>query len=260
MKILVIQSDIEDPPGHLAEPARETGAELVCLLPVDKGDTIPSGPQDFDGLIILGGFMKADDDEGYPHLKRVADLICRFEVAGKPVLGVCLGAQLIARSRGKPIYAMKETELGVLPVEPTGEAKDDPLLGNITGPVHLLQWHHDSFDLPDGAVLLMRNQTCPVQAFRLDGTTYGFQPHFEAKAEAFAAWIERHRDLVARHHPSFLESYREDIAAREEEGRLFCHSVGRAWFELVRTCRSNQGETATSIMRSPKLNHQGSSR
>ena len=127
------------------------------------------------------------------------------------------------------------TELGFARVRTTGAAVGDPLLSGAPSPVTLMQWHHDTFDLPDGAALLMTNESCPNQAFRIDGATYGFQPHFEARPEAILAWVASDGGAtVRRHNAAFLERAEADARRHDAEVLAFSRVIARAWFALVR--------------------------
>ncbi len=237
MNILVIQSHILAPAGHLADCAAAYGAEMTCRLPVDNGDTLPKDAPGFDGLILLGGPMNAEDDANHPYLGQCVELIRRFQAENKPILGVCLGAQLIARAAGKKVYRMETPEFGVSDLRQTAAGENDLLLRDVRNPAHLMQWHEDSFELPDDAALLMTNELCTNQVFRLGETTYGFQPHIEAKPEHIHQWIEHSPDAARKANPEFFAVHRDVIAANAGDMEAFAEAAGHAWFELVRARR-----------------------
>ena len=179
----------------------------------------------------------AEDDANHPYLGQCVELIRRFQAENKPILGVCLGAQLIARAAGKKVYRMETTEFGVSDLRQTAAGENDPLLRDVRNPAHLMQWHEDSFELPDDAALLMTNELCTNQVFRLGETTYGFQPHIEAKPEHIHQWIEHSPDAARKANPEFFAAHRDVIAANAGDMKAFAEAVGRAWFELVRARR-----------------------
>jgi GMP synthase-like glutamine amidotransferase len=164
-RLLVVQSCAVTPAGIVGEVAQARGALLTTVFP-HRGEPLPRSTAGFDGLIILGGPMHAGDDAGYPAFPALLALIRRFHAQGKPIFGICLGAQLIARAFGKTVYRFGGCEVGYLPVAITAEGANDPLLAGLAAEQRIMQRHEDSFDLPARAVLLMRNDICANQAFR----------------------------------------------------------------------------------------------
>src|SRR5262249_6461783 len=177
-RLLVVQSCPVTPAGIVGEGAQARSA-LLTNISLPRGGPLRRSTAGFDGLIILGGPMHAGDDAGYPAFPALLGLIRRFHAQGKPIFGICLGAQLIARAFGKAVDRFGGCEVGYLPVEITAEGARDPLLAGLATEQRIMQMHEDSFDLPARAVLLMRNDTCANQAFRLGRATYGFQFHLE---------------------------------------------------------------------------------
>jgi GMP synthase-like glutamine amidotransferase len=139
-------------------------------------------PRAFDALIVLGGGMHPDHDEQHPWLLEELELLREVDV---PVLGVCLGAQLIARAAGAAVYPASEPEIGWYEVERTA---DDPVLGALPERFTALQWHEYTYDLPPGAVELARSPVCN-QAFRL-ADAWGVQFHPEITAWHLERWAE----------------------------------------------------------------------
>ncbi|MEK7408008.1 MAG: gamma-glutamyl-gamma-aminobutyrate hydrolase family protein [Acidobacteriota bacterium] len=149
----------------------------------------PAAPVDCEaasGLIFMGGPMSANDER--PFIRRELGLIGEALRAGKPVLGVCLGAQLIARAAGARVYNNAVKEIGWAPLHWTEAARRDPLFHDFAAPETVLHWHGETFDLPSGAVWLAYTENCRHQAFRLGANTYGLQFHLEVTPEMIAAW------------------------------------------------------------------------
>jgi GMP synthase (glutamine-hydrolysing) len=241
LRLLVVQSCPVTPAGIVGAVAQARGAQLTTLFP-HRGEPLPRSTAGFDGLIILGGPMHAGDDAGYPAFAVLLALIRRFHAQGKPIFGICLGAQLIARAFGKSVYRFGGCEVGYLPVEITPQGAADPLLAGLAAEQHIMQMHEDSFDLPARAVLLMRNDTCANQAFRLGRTTYGFQFHLEVTetdARNFPrdCWpaLQRHFGAGAE-----VEEARvlAEVAAHYATGEHFCRTVTGRWLDLVAECRA----------------------
>ena len=236
MTILVLQHCPVTPVGIVGETLRARGASLDIRMP-HHGDPLPATPDGIDGLVILGGPMHAGDDAGYPAFPPMLALIRRFHEQAKPVLGVCLGAQLIARAFGAKVYSFGGLEIGYLPVRLTPAGRRDPLLKGLAPDCNIMQLHEDSFDLPAGAVRLMSNPTCPNQGLRVGRTTYGFQFHFEV-TEADARNFPRDCwGSVERHYGELAEIVAADVVrsvdAHFEEGAAFCRFVTGRWLDLV---------------------------
>lgn len=137
-------------------------------------------------LIFMGGPMSANDDLLY--IRQELDLIGDAVSLGKPILGVCLGAQLIAKALGARVYPNAVREIGWFPVHWTGAAARDPLLRGLTAPETVFHWHGETFDLPAGAELLASSDACRQQAYRVGENIYGLQFHLEVTPEMVADW------------------------------------------------------------------------
>lgn len=144
----------------------------------------------YNGLVVLGGPMNVDQVAEYPHLATEARLI-RAAIAQRiPVLGICLGAQLIAHSLGARVYANEVKEIGWYDVSVTDAAADDPLMAAMGPTQRIFQWHGDTFDLPTGAVHLASSPSCANQAFRYGDRVYGLQFHLEVDQPMIERWLD----------------------------------------------------------------------
>ncbi len=230
--------------GHLVEPATERGVRWSHVFPLERGDAIPITSEGYDGLVVFGGTPHANDDATYPHLKDIADLIVAFHRETKPVLGICLGSQLVARAFGARVYKASRSEIGFYELRLSPAAQFDPLLRDgLSDPVHLIEFHYDTFELPAGATQLMRGADyAPVQAFRIGETTYAFQPHFEATPEQVGEWLVGARGWVEREHPHVPARIGGDLARYGADAREFARKVGGGWFDLVRARREGRLE------------------
>ena len=147
-------------------------------------------PDDLDMLIVMGGPMGADDDSRFPWMAAEKALIKACIAEGKKVLGICLGAQLIARVLGAPVSANDNKEVGWFPVYPTTAGKDDSI-GKLFAPqATVLHWHGDTFALPKGAVHLLESKGCRNQAFRYGDHVLALQFHLELEHDNAAALCE----------------------------------------------------------------------
>lgn len=143
----------------------------------------------YNGLVVLGGPMNVDDIETHPHLAVEVELIRQAAEQGLPILGICLGAQLIAKALGASVSANGGKEIGWHDVSPTPAAKDDLLFKDFATVEKIFQWHSDAFALPEGAVSLATSQTCRYQAFRYGTNVYGFQFHLEVDESLIERWL-----------------------------------------------------------------------
>jgi GMP synthase (glutamine-hydrolysing) len=142
------------------------------------------------GLVILGGPMNVDETEKYPHLAQEVELIKQALAAGLPTLGICLGAQLMAKALGAKVYPNGVKEIGWYSAELTPHADRDPLFEGGGKQITVFQWHGDTFDLPPGTVRLASSKLCRNQAFRYGRSAYGLQFHIEMTAELIESWLE----------------------------------------------------------------------
>lgn len=177
--ILAVRHESFEHLGHFATPLREGGAQIDYL---DMGQPVPRAG--FDPLIVLGGPMSANDPDMAPELA----LIERALEDGIPILGICLGSQLIAKALGARVYRNAELEIGWFPIHPTPAAAGDPVFRQIPGDPTVFHWHGETFDLPRGAEWLAWSDKCRHQAYRYGSKVYGLQFHPEVDAEMIVDW------------------------------------------------------------------------
>jgi GMP synthase-like glutamine amidotransferase len=145
---------------------------------------------DFDWLVVMGGPMGVNDNEQYPWLSDEKFFIQQCIKAGKTVIGICLGAQLIASALGAAVYPNKEKEIGWFPVTLTATGKASPIFSGLPVSLTVLHWHGDTFDLPPNAALLAETAICKNQAFVSGDRVIGLQFHFEATDQTLPQMIE----------------------------------------------------------------------
>ncbi len=156
----------------------------------DTADPLPRSLEAYEGLVVMGGPMSADSDDGFPTRRQELALLAEAVELGLPTLGVCLGAQLLAAATGGRILRGDTgAEIGWAPVLFHAAAADDHLLCSVPSELSVLHWHGDTFDLPPGAVLLASNDRYAHQAFRIGPRAWGFQFHLEVDQEAVAAFV-----------------------------------------------------------------------
>ena len=174
-------------PGLIAAAASRRGLDLRLCHPY-RGESLPS-PEELDGLVVMGGPMGVQDTAEHPYLAREGELIAAMVRAGRPVLGVCLGAQLLAHALGASVYRGQRAEIGCGTVSLTEAGREDPVLGSTGGAaLPVVHWHQDTFELPAHASLLAGSALFPHQAFRVGTRAYGLQFHVEVERELARAW------------------------------------------------------------------------
>jgi len=202
-------------PGVFADAIQDGGHELLEWQVPLRG--IPGG--EADAVIVLGGGMHPDEDERHGWLRPELEYLGRQLERGTPLLGVCLGSQLLARAAGASVCRSTDPEVGWLPVELTEAAAADPVAASLPERFDAFQWHHYTHELPAGAVELARSRVC-TQAFRL-GQAWGVQFHPEIRAAQVQAWLEEEPADVADP-KALLLATQERIAGWNELGRGLC--------------------------------------
>ncbi len=227
--LLVLQHSDDAPPGLIAEEIAAAGGRIDLRGP-DLPISLPPDADSHDGLILLGGVMNALDDIRCRHFPALLELVHAFAARGKPVLGVCLGAQLLARAFGGEIRIGGAPEFGFVPLDARPAAAEDPLLCGLAFPVAVMQWHDDTFTLPPGAVHLLESASCPAQAFRIGRAVYGLQCHFEVTADILEIWLALY-ERIGRD-PAALRRTRRELPLRLPAASEFGRLVTRRWLHL----------------------------
>jgi GMP synthase-like glutamine amidotransferase len=186
--VLVLQHIACEPPGVYEDVLNERGA-TIQRVELDEGEPLPDW-RAFDAIIAMGGPMGALDEVDHPWLADEKRLIGDAVRSGLPFWGVCLGVQLLAASLGARVYPGSAPEVGLLPVTLTDEALADPVFAGMPRELLSLQWHGDTFDLPDGSALLAGSPAYPNQAFRFGSAAYGVQFHLEVSPALAREWAD----------------------------------------------------------------------
>ena len=238
MKILVVQFQTNGGPEAFGAALEARGAGLD-IRNREGGDGLPAHGGGHDALLVLGGVMNAHEDAAYPYLPQSVALIRDFHGRARPVLGICLGAQLIARAFGGRVHRLDAPELGFVEVAPNRAAAADPLLAGMAAPRSIMQWHYDGFELPAAAELLATSRACRHQVFRMGETSHGFQCHFEVSRALVEGWLaststmpddDAHNDFTSRI-AGQLDSHIDDSLA-------FCRDVAARWTRLIASRRA----------------------
>lgn len=188
----------------------------------------------YHGVVALGGPMNVDDVESHPHLRTEVSLLREALDRGMPILGICLGAQLLARALGAPVGPAIQKEIGWYDLSVSEPGRSDPLLSGFGDTERIFQWHGDTFEIPAGAVHLASSDLCPNQAFRYGENAYGFQFHLEVDEPLIDRWLDvpMHRaEIEALSGLVDPEEIRRETRARIARAR---HLSDRTFGEWVR--------------------------
>jgi GMP synthase (glutamine-hydrolysing) len=183
------------------------------------GTSLPRPLDAYGAVLVFGGAMHADQEGHHPWLREEDLFLQRLLDLHKPVLGICLGAQLLAKAAHAPVGPANEPEIGWYPIELTDDAVDDPVLGDLPPRFDAFQWHYYAHALPAGAVELARNDLC-TQAFRLGDSAWGVQFHPEVTLEQIESWLDEDEPVP----PGLLDETRKRIDGWNELGKSLCNA------------------------------------
>ncbi len=167
--------------------ARSLSTELVEVY---KGDPLPRDASEYSALIVLGGPMGVHDELTYPFLASEITLIESGLAHGTPIMGICLGAQLLARAAGARVYKGAEKEIGFYKVRFSADGMEDALTHGLPPELRVFQWHGDTFDVPEGALNLASSDLFENQMIRVGERAYGIQFHLEVTERMVVEWLE----------------------------------------------------------------------
>ena len=188
-KVLVFQHVAHEILGTLNPSLKEKGLS-IRYVNFDRNPNEDPSVERYDGLIILGGHMGVYEADKYTHIKVEMKLIEQALNKGIPVLGICLGAQILAHVLGSEVRKSKEKEIGWYDIQLTDTALEDPLFSHFQQTEKIFQLHGDTFDIPKTAVPFASSKICPGQAFKYGGKAYGLQFHLEVDKAMIHRWLE----------------------------------------------------------------------
>lgn len=228
-KVLVFQHVAHKILGTLNPTLKSSGLNMRYVNFERTPDDHPS-VQKYNGLIILGGHMGVYEAEKYKHIKVEMQLIEEALKKDIPILGICLGAQLLAHVLGAPVRKNPEKEIGWCDIDLTDEGLKDPLLSHFKPREKIFQLHGDTFDIPQSAVHLAKSDVCHGQAFRYGEKVYGFQFHLEVDQPMIQRWLDnpRNYDEMFSTHQNFSK---EQISLETEEFLPHSMDLSRQTFE-----------------------------
>lgn len=225
VRVLAIVHQSEAGPGVFADAIKDAGA-MLHTWPITTSPEPPDDPLGYDAVLTFGGAMNADQVVEHPWLAQETAVLGELLDRGVPLLGVCLGSQLVAEASGGEVHRAGTPEIGWYEVETTDRAADDSLLAQLAPAFNALEWHSYEVSLPPQAVPLARSADS-LQAYRVGETAWGIQFHAEVTLNDFETWLDDYRsdpDAVALGlDPERLRSQtRALIADWNRLGRALC--------------------------------------
>ena len=205
MRVAIVENTRITHHGQVGVALHEAAA-LIDVYKPWSGQPLPA-TVDADALVVFGGEQAAVDDHTHPYLPDLARLMADFTALDRPVLGICLGSQLLARAYGGENHLGIAPEFGWVDVSLTDAGRADPVLSQVPETFPIFQWHSDTFTLPEGAVHLAQSPMARHQAFRLGRATYGTQFHFEASRSVVRDWSNTFPETIQRMLPDWSERH-----------------------------------------------------
>ena len=230
-RVLFIQHGETDKPGLVAEVACASGIGLDVLRS-DLGEVVPDSLGGYSGLVLGGGEQSAYQLDRYAYLEKEIALIRTAEAAQRPVLGLCLGGQLMAAAFGGRVRQAAEKEIGFLPITLEPLAEFDPVWQRLPKMLVTTHWHGDIFEIPPGGMRLASSELTPNQLFRYGPANYGLQFHLEMTPSVLCEMVAASREDLRKLgvDPEGIEAAAPDVL---EELRNHAVSVFTRWFELL---------------------------
>jgi len=231
MRVAIVENTRITHHGQVGVALHEAAA-LIDIWKPWSGQSLPQ-TVDADALVVFGGEQTARDDHTHPYLPELARLMAAYTAMDRPVLGICLGSQLLARAFGGENHIGTAPEFGWVDVSLTDAGREDPVLSQVPATFPIFQWHSDTFTLPEGAVHLAQNPTAQNQAFRIGRATYGTQFHFEASRSVVTDWSKAFPETMERMQPGWADRFPD--LAEKQGARADTHglALARAWVALI---------------------------
>ena len=235
MRIAILQNDSDDGPAYLGTWLTQHGVDFD-VFNFDVSDSPPTTLASYAGLALLGGPMSVNDD--LPSLRHSEKLIREACDTGKPVIGHCLGGQLIASALGARVVAAASPEIGWSKIRLSNGVEAHEWFGEFAGTERdALQWHYDSFSLPHGATMLASNDVCSVQAFAIHNML-AMQFHIEIDRNKLASWARKGKEeltaLIGQPHVQQARTIAAEIPKRMAASQALADRIYEQFIRLAR--------------------------
>ncbi|MFO1036126.1 MAG: glutamine amidotransferase [Geminicoccaceae bacterium] len=226
-RLVIVLQDAEAPPGLIAEVAEQRR----CRVDLVPAAAFAAAELADAALVVLGGTANADDDSGNPHFAALLRVLRERAAADQPVLGLGLGAQLLARALGAAVHAGGAQEFGYVDLVPTEAASADPVLASLGAGLPVMEWHQDRLDLPTEARLLAICHRHRPQAFAIGRHVYGLQFHPGATADIVRRWARLRG--VEKNNPAVPVRISAEIVRHQERSERFGRDLVGRWIDLA---------------------------
>jgi GMP synthase (glutamine-hydrolysing) len=241
--ILVFQHLAAEPAGTLGALMRTRG-HRVTTVDFERDPRARANLENIGALIVLGGPMNVEDRDTRAHLRTEIDAIGEAIERDLPILGICLGSQLLAHALGAQVRRNPVSEIGWYDVALTPEGRNDPVLSPLGESSSVFQWHGYTFDIPSGAVCLAGSATCANQAFRYGRNAYGLQFHLEMDQPLIESWLalpDYRDDLIAANIGKNAEAILAESKTRIESMQNAAQSVFGNFLDLIDSTSKRRG-------------------
>ncbi len=239
-RLLVCQHVPYEPLGILLPLIKSCG-HRVRYVNFSRSPELKISPTSYDALVILGSPQHANDTEQFPYIQHEIDLIQQTIAQKKPFLGICFGAQLLAKALGAKVYKNQEKEIGWYPVAFHPEAKNS-IFCDFKDSEMIFEWHGDTFTLPEGAVALAGSKHCPQQAFSFGETVYGMQFHLEVDEKIIERWVtlpEHKRQFLCGDMPCSPEQIYEQTPLHINRLKMLGTKAFLKWLSFIEPVKKN---------------------
>jgi len=227
--ILFIKHVPIEGPGMLGCFFEEKDYEIE-ILELSKGDNLPEEMGDIEAVVTLGGPMNVYEEKKYSFLKAEDIFIKRILCKNIPFLGVCLGAQLLAKAAGASVKKASRKEIGFYEVDKTREGRNSVLFEGLPDKFQVFQWHEDKFNIPADGVPLAVSDIMEYQAVRVGNNAYGLQFHLEVDKKAIEEWLQQYLDECPGNYQKsekILKQYNMVRNKFRENGEIMCRNFER---------------------------------
>jgi GMP synthase-like glutamine amidotransferase len=225
MILFIKHIDIEGPETLGAFFAEQGHALKIVNL--HAGERLPKSLEGIAAIVPLGGPMNVYEEDKYPYLKD-EDIFLKEALARKvPILGICLGAQLLTKASGGRVVRSPQREIGWFPIEMTPEGRKDPLFAGLPSTLEVYQWHGDMCEPLNNEAILASSARCPVQAIRVGTNGYGLQFHAEITDKSIDEWSADYAPAKQAQREAMLRRYQEIKTDFHRSGRIICENFMR---------------------------------
>ena len=239
---LIIVPETDAPPALIGEALLEAGHSYDAIYPTERFAShaplsypgLPSEPGDYAGLIVMGGPMSAHDTAEHAFLMELMALVRGFGVRKRPVLGVCLGAQVIAKAYEGEVFRLGKLEAGYVAMHTTPQADQDPVFAGLTGPFAAFHTHYEGVRNIPGATVLASGGASAVQAYRIGETIYAVQFHPEVTIDVARDWVRKFGAVFCKDEPRLVTDLDRDFAAYFPSSSRLCRRLVQNWVGLAR--------------------------